>query len=110
MDAFSKSTSVPNINLSGERILEMKLRKERGKDGKPRICKLSVFELNQVRSVFERLTSALLNKGDTKPIILDTGCSRSSTGFRNEFSDGTQVRLCHTHLIYAIGTGLEAIH
>ena len=67
----SKAVSVPNIDLSGESILNMILRKARGKDVKLKICKLSDFELHQVIYVLDILPSALLNKGDTKPVIFD---------------------------------------
>ena len=72
-------------------MLKMKFSESRGKDGKPKICKLSDFELNQVRSFLESLPSALLKKGDTKSTILDTGCYRSATGFKYEFLKGTLV-------------------
>ena len=53
-------------------MLKTKPRKDRGKDVKLKICKLSDFELHQVIYVLDILPSALLNKGDTKPTILDT--------------------------------------
>ena len=65
--------SVPDIYLSGERVRNMKLKKSRGKDGKLKIYKLSEFEPHKVISVLKSLTSALLNKYETKSIILDTG-------------------------------------
>ena len=77
----------------------MKLRKARGKDGKLNICKLSEFELHQVRYVLGSLPSDLLNKGDTNTTILGTGCSRSATGFRYHFMEGTLVQICHPHLM-----------
>ena len=83
---------VPNIDLSGERIPKMKLKKARGKNGKLKICKLSDFELHQVRYVLESLPFNLL-KSDTKPTILETGYSISATGFRYDFVEGNIVRL-----------------
>ena len=80
------------------------------KDGMLKICKLSDLELQQVRAVLESLPSALLNKVDSNPIILDTGCSRSATGFIYDFWGGTIVHLCHTHLMGGIGASLEATH
>ena len=77
-------------------MLKMKMRKDRGKYGKLRICKLSNFELNQVRYFLESLPSALINKGDTKPIILDTGFSRSDTRFKVIFVKGT---ILHIYLL-----------
>ena len=82
--------------------------KARGRYVKLKICKFSAFKLHQVRSVLEIITSDLLNKGDTNPIILDTGWSRSDTRFRDEFMEGTLVRLCHPHLMDKIGAPLEA--
>ena len=66
-------------------MLNMKLRKYRGKYKKLKICKLSDFELQQVKYVLESLTSALIHKGDTNPNILENGCTRSVTGFRDDF-------------------------
>ena len=65
--------------------MEMNLIKARGKDGKLNICKLGDFERHKVRSVLGSLPSYLINNGDAKPIILDTGCSKSATGFRDDF-------------------------
>ena len=62
-------------------MMNIKMRKARGNNGNLKICKLSDFELHQVISVLESLPSFLFNKGDTKIIIFDTGCSRSTTGF-----------------------------
>ena len=55
ISSSSKSASVPNIYLSVERMLKMKLKKSRDKDGKLKICKLSDFGLHQVSSVLESL-------------------------------------------------------
>ena len=66
----------------------MKLRKSIIKDGKLKICKLSYFELHQVRYFLGSLTSSLLNKGDTNTTILDTGCYISDIGFRYDFVGG----------------------
>ena len=90
--------------------MKMKLRKSRGNDDKLKILKLRAAELHQVRYVFENLPSYLLNKGDTKPIISDIGFSRSATGFRYDFVEGTLVQLCHTHPVNGIGASLEAKH
>ena len=51
MATSSKSASVYSIEISGENILDMNLRKTIGKDGKLKIFKLSDFELHKVRSV-----------------------------------------------------------
>ena len=47
----NKISSVPNIDISGESMLNTKLRKARGKDGKMKICKWSDFELKHVKYV-----------------------------------------------------------
>ena len=69
----------------------MKLRKNRDKDDILRISKLIDFGLHQVRYVLDIIPSTLINKGDTKPIILDTGFSRSDTGFRDDLVEGNLV-------------------
>ena len=78
-------------------MLKTKLRKPRGKYGMLRIWKLSELELQQVISILESIPSDLLNKGDTKNIILENGLSRSDTGFRYYFVEGTLVNLFHNH-------------
>ena len=90
--------------------MKIKLRKNRGKYGMLKILKLSGFELQQVRYVLYSLPSALINKGDTNSIILDTGLSRSAAGFRDDFGEGTLVKLCHIQLMSGIGISLEATH
>ena len=82
MDTSSKASIVLNIDLIGEIMLNMKLRKDRYKDYILRISKLSDFGLHQVRYVLEIIPSTLINKGDTNPIILYTGFYKSATGFR----------------------------
>ena len=72
MDASVKSAGVYNIYLIREIVLKNNLRKSIGKDVMLNICKLSNLELQQVRDVLEGLPSELLNKSDTKLIILDT--------------------------------------
>ena len=91
MDISSKASSVLNIYLIGERILNMKLRKDRYKDYILRISKLSDSGLHQVRYVLEIIPLTLINKGDTNPIILDTGFSKSATGFRYDLVEGNLV-------------------
>ena len=108
MAAHTKGDIYPNIDLSVEMMLKMKMGKDRDKDDKLRICKLSNFELNQVRYFLESLPSALINKGDTKPIILETGFSRSANGFKYDFVEGTLMQLCHTQLMDIIGDYLES--
>ena len=54
-------------------MLKTNLSKSRGKDGKLNIFKLICFELKKMISVLESLPSAFLKKGDTKPIIFNTG-------------------------------------
>ena len=110
MAASDKHAGVPNIDLSGERILNMKLIKSRGKDRMLRICKLGDLELQQVIDVLENIPSALINKVDTKPIILAIGFSRSATGFRHGFLEGNLVQMYHTHVMGGICASLGAIH
>ena len=75
-----------------------------------RICKLVDLELNQVIAILENIPSALINKVDTKPIILAIGFSRSATGFRHEFLEGNILQMYHTHMMDGIGASLEEIH
>jgi hypothetical protein len=51
--------------------------------------KLSAMDLQPIQNVLEALPSSLLQKGDVKPLIVDTGCSQTVTGFANYFVPGT---------------------
>ena len=53
---------------------------------------------------------ALLNKGDTNPIFLDTGFYRNYTLFRDDLVEGALARLFHAHLMDGIGASLESNH
>ena len=87
-------------------MLKMKLGKSRGKYGRINIYKLSDFELNQLMSVLESLPSSLINKSDTKPIILDTGLYKSGHGSKDDFVEVNLMQLCHPHLMDGIGASL----
>ena len=63
MAASDKADVVPNIDLSGERMLKMKLRKSRGKDGIWKISKLIGFKLPQVRAILGRVFISSSPKG-----------------------------------------------
>ena len=91
MDTSSKASSVLIIDLIGDIMLNMKLRKDRYKDYILRISKFSDFGLHQIRYLLENIPSTLINKGDTNPIILDTGFSKSATGFRDGLVEGDLV-------------------
>jgi hypothetical protein len=70
-----------------------------------RACKLSDMDLQQVHNVLEALPFVLLHQGDIKPLIVDTGCSRSVTGFADDFFPGTLKILCHPNWM----DGIDAI-
>ena len=110
MAVSSKAEIALNIDLIGENMMKIKMRKSRGNNSKLKICNLSDFELHQVRYVLESIHSTLPNKRKPKPIILYSGFSRSDTGFRNDFMEGDIVRLCHTHVMDVIGASSEANH
>ena len=65
--------------------------------------------MHQVRFVLESIPSSLINKCDNKPIILYIGCSRSTTGFKDDFVESL-VQICHPHLMDSIGASLEATY
>ena len=109
MNASTKSSSFPSIGLSRDRLLKINMIKSRGRYGKLKICKMGDIELNKVRSVLGIILSYLLNKGGTKPIILYIGCSRSTTGFKDDFVESL-VQICHPHLMDSIGASLEATY
>ena len=89
-------------------MVNTKRRKAIGNYGKLKIYNLSGFELQQVRSVLWSLPSDIINKGDTNTTILDTGWSRSDTGFIYEFMEGNLVQLYQIHLMDVIGDSLKS--
>ena len=56
VNASYKDTGVTNMELSRERILKSNPRKDIGKNGILKLCKLNEFEMQQVSSVLESLT------------------------------------------------------
>ena len=89
---------------------KIKTRKDRGKDGKLKIYKLNDFELHQVRYILDSPTSFVFKNGDIKLVMLYNVSYWSDTDFRDDFLEGTLVRLCHPHLMEIIGDFLEAIN
>ena len=66
--------------------------------------------MHQVLSVLDIIPSVLINKGDTKPIILETCCCRSYNRFINDFVKGTLVWIYDPNITDVICASLEAIH
>ena len=56
VNASYKDTGVTNMELSRERIMKSNPRKDIGKNGILKLCKLNEFEMQQVSSVLESLT------------------------------------------------------
>ena len=71
ISASAKAFGVHNIYLRGNRMLKMKLSKNRGEDDMLNICKLSDLQMYLVIYVLDIFPSALISKGDTNTIILD---------------------------------------
>jgi hypothetical protein len=63
------------------------------------------MDLQQVHNVLEALPYDLLHQGDIKPLIVDTGCSRSVTGIADDFFPSTLKSLCHPNWM----DGIDAI-
>ena len=97
MTDYAKSAIVPTIYLRREKILKTNLSKSRGEDSILRIYNLSYLDLQKLRAVLDSVTSSLINKCGTKPIILYTDWYMSNTGFIYDFLEGNIVQLCHNY-------------
>ena len=67
--------------------------------------------LDELKEVLQTIPTALLKEGDIKPVVIDTGASRISSGFRDDFVPGTLKKLKDPYRLDGIaGSSSSATH
>ena len=80
---------MPNLQLHSLGLDKQKLRKAMRHPGSLKASKLSAEELEKVKTVLGELPTELMQPGQIKPLIMDTGASFMSTGDVTDFVPGT---------------------
>ena len=78
----------PNIDLTSVRMTRHNLRRYKRK-GVMMTGKISEEDCTRLRKVLEDLPQGLLSEGDSFQLILDTGCTKTGTGYKDDFIPGT---------------------
>ena len=108
--ASNLADSMPHLELKTASDLSKKVRRKRGKNGMLMTGKLSEPERIAIRKAVASLPDDLLEKGDAKLVIVDTGCTESASGDENDFVPGTLQPMKHGVALEGIGGSLEATH
>jgi hypothetical protein len=88
--AVKKADIMPRIGLlSAASALRRLHSSSRGKNGLLMTGHLNDDELGVVRDVVAAMPGELVQKGDSKLVIVDTGCTISASGDRSDFESGS---------------------
>ena len=98
--------SQPDITLSETKMIRNKLRKYR-RNGQMMTGKIEGEDRMRLRKVFADLPQGLLGAGDNFELILDTGCSKTGTGFKEDFVIGSLADLDKPVFMDGIAGGLQ---
>jgi hypothetical protein len=109
MAALTKIDGLPQVHLQSEKQLKRRLRHAKGKNGRLLMAKLTPEDAAAVRSIVTKLPGGLVQAEDAVYVIIDTGCSRTMTGFKDDFV-GPLVPLEKPIKMDGIGGALEAMH
>ena len=82
------AAEVPNIDPTRTRDLRNKLRTYK-RSGLMMTAGIKDTDRTRLRMVLEDLPQAMLAEGDSFQLILDTGCTKTGTGFIEDFIPGT---------------------
>jgi hypothetical protein len=108
--AMKKAGSVPGINLRQDKCKFNLLNKKQGRNGLLLTGKLAESDLVMVRKAIAALPGALIHKGDTKPVIVDTGCTGSTSGNITDFIPDSLERTTGPIALEGIGGSLQVTH
>ena len=102
--------AAPRITYSKHKALRRTVRKATGPDGLLLSAKLTTEGVNQVREALQNLPADLFNPGDSKVLIVDSGCSDTATGDKSDAVPGTVVPLEKPKTMDGVGGALQATH
>ena len=107
--ALAIANSVPRVETGKTRALRLKLRQFKAK-GILRTKKIKGQLLEDLRALLSKLPSELLHEGQVIPVICDTSCSRTSSGFVDDFQPGSLVPLETPIQMDGVAGTLHATH
>ena len=105
--AIKKAGSIPHIDIVGNKSVFKALQKRRGKNGLLMTGKLKESELAIVREAILALPGTLINEGDVKPVIVDTGCTVSASGDLTDFIPDSMSEIKEAIALEGIGGSLQ---
>ena len=104
--AATIAAAQPDITLSENKALRNSLRKYK-RDGLMLTGKIKEQDQMRLIQVLEDLPQGLLAAGDSLELIVDTGCTKTGTGYMEDFLPGTLKDLEQPILMDGIAGGLE---
>ena len=105
--ALNISSQIPVVTLNEDRKLRSDLHRY-APGGLLCTARLTDLQKERVLNALQALPSQLVTKGDVCPLIADTGCSRSVTGFKQDFVPGTLKSLNKPVMLDGISGSLSA--
>ena len=73
-------------------------------------AKLTESELEFVREAVASLSGSLVQEGDSKMVIVDTGCTVTASGDKTDFEPCSLMKLKDSWALEGIGGALKATH
>ncbi len=107
--ALRMANDVPDIAVSSQTMLRKQLRR-RLTGGRLNVTKLTDVEKSQVLRAVENFPDQLLHAGQVLTLVVDTGASRSVTGYKEDFVPGTLKPLKSQMHFEGIAGNLSATH
>ena len=108
--AMKMADTMPYMDLLTEKPLTAQLKKRRGKNGLLMTAKLTESELEFVREAVASLSGSLVQEGDSKMVIVDTGCTVTASGDKTDFEPCSLMKLKDSWALEGIGGALKATH
>ena len=102
--------AAPDIEFGHNRVLKSIVRRAKGKHGTLLTAKLSSEGAQKIRDALSSLPAYLFQPGDSKNIIVDTGCSVIATGHKGDLIPGSIEPLAEPKPMDGIGGTLNATH
>jgi hypothetical protein len=110
MVAMDIAKSMPTVQVASKTEFCRDIRKRYRTKGGLKLCKMSPVELENLRDVLRELPTELVAKEQMKPIIIDTGASRTASGCREDFVKGTLKKLDNPLALDGVGGGVVGTH
>ena len=106
--AAAIASDIPNINLQSNKAKWEKVRHRKNNHALLGTnAPINEEDLKRLQATLGDLPQGLLANGDSFNLIFDSGCTRASTGFREDFIDGTLQTLPTPVIMTGIAGGLE---